>query len=248
VSTRKQPTFDVIPAIDLRAGRVVRLQEGDFERETIYADDAVAVAHGFAAAGARWLHIVDLDGARTGERRQAAVISAIRRALLTTVRLQVGGGIRSVEAVASTLADGANRVVLGTSALDNPDLINTAIQRHGPDRVAVALDVRGGRAVGHGWVPGARGEDVDEALARLESQGVRTFVATAIDRDGLLGGPNVALLQRLSGLTRWDVIASGGIASIDDIRVTRAVGCRGAIVGRALYDGRVDLAEALAAD
>jgi phosphoribosylformimino-5-aminoimidazole carboxamide ribotide isomerase len=260
VSIRKGPgpgpdgrAFDVIPAIDLRAGRVVRLQGGDFARERIYADDPVAVAGGFAAAGAAWLHVVDLDGARAGERRQTTLIAAVRNSLPATVRLQVGGGIRSSRALAETLADGVDRVVLGTAALENPDLIAAAIASHGTDRIAVALDIRQGRALGHGWLTGTAGDvalggvPVDDALAELESRGVGTFVVTGIDRDGLLGGPDVGLVERVVGRTRARVIASGGIATIDDIRAIQAIGCYGAIIGRALYDGRIDLAEALAA-
>jgi phosphoribosylformimino-5-aminoimidazole carboxamide ribotide isomerase len=247
VSIRKSSAFEVIPAIDLRAGRVVRLQEGDFEREQVYSDIPAHVAAAFAAARAEWIHVVDLDGARAGERRQSAAISAIRASLPRTVRLQVGGGIRTEDGIAETLAAGADRVVLGTSAIEDPALVERAVKQHGSDRVAVALDVRDGLAVGHGWLPGAAGQPVDGAIARLDSAGVRTFVVTAIDRDGLLGGPDLALLQRLRDLTEADLIASGGIATIDDLIAVRAIGCRAAIVGRALYDRRIDLAEALAA-
>ena len=244
---RKGSAFQVIPAIDLRAGRVVRLEKGDFNRERIYAEDPTEVARGFATAGARWIHVVDLDGARTGERMDPGNIAAIREAIPPPVRLQVGGGIRSAGAIAEILASGAGRVVLGTSALENPDMVQAAITEHGEDRIAVALDVRDGRAVGHGWVPGDDGSPVAEALEQMESRGVRTFIVTAIDRDGLLGGPDLQLLERLVRRTRSDVIASGGIATIDDLRATRAIGCRGAIVGRALYDGSLDVSAALAA-
>jgi phosphoribosylformimino-5-aminoimidazole carboxamide ribotide isomerase len=247
VSARKGSAFQVIPAVDLRAGRVVRLEEGDFNRERIYADDPTEVAHGFATAGARWIHVVDLNGARTGERMSPEKIAAIRGAIPARVRLQVGGGIRSAGAIAEILASGARRIVLGTSALENPDMVQAAITEHGEERIAVALDVRDGRAVGHGWVQGEGGSPVDEAVEKMESRGVSTFIVTAIDRDGLLRGPDLQLLERLVRRTRTDVIASGGIATIDDLQATRAIGCRGAIVGRALYDGSLDLAVALAA-
>jgi phosphoribosylformimino-5-aminoimidazole carboxamide ribotide isomerase len=252
VSARKQGAFErapfhVIPAIDLRGGRVVRLQEGDFDRERIYSDDPSAVAADFARAGAAWIHVVDLDGARDGERRQTAVMAAIRSSLPQGVRLQVGGGIRSAEALAEALADGADRVVLGTSALEDPDLVGRAIERHGADRIAVALDVRDGTAVGHGWVAGGSQAAVVDVLSELDERGVRLLVVTAIDRDGMLGGPDLGLLESVIGGTFAEVIASGGIATIDDLRATKAVGCRGAIVGRAIYDGRIDLEEALAA-
>jgi phosphoribosylformimino-5-aminoimidazole carboxamide ribotide isomerase len=248
VTARKPAEFTVIPAIDLRGGRVVRLQEGDFDREQVYGDSPPDAAVAFAAAGASWIHVVDLDGARAGERRQSEAIGAIRNALPLAVRLQVGGGIRSKDAVDATLAAGADRVVLGTAAVEDPELVEIAIERHGSDRIAVALDVRDGLAVGHGWVRGAPGQPVERTIANLEGTGIATFVVTAIDRDGLLGGPDLTLLERLLDLTGADVIASGGIATIEDLRAAQAIGCRGAIVGRALYDGRIDLAEALAAD
>jgi phosphoribosylformimino-5-aminoimidazole carboxamide ribotide isomerase len=247
VSLRKPSAFWVIPAIDLRGGHVVRLQEGDFDREQVYADVPADVAAAFAAAGAEWIHVVDLDGARAGERRQSAAIGAIRESLARTARLQVGGGIRTEDGIAEILAAGADRVVLGTAAIEDPALVERAVGRHGSDRIAVALDVRDGLAVGHGWVRGALGQPVDAAIATLGSAGIRMFVVTAIDRDGLLGGPDLVLLDRMVGLTDADVIASGGIATIDDLFALRAIGCSGAIVGRALYDGRIDLAEALAA-
>jgi len=226
---------------------VVRLQEGDFDREQVYGDSPPDVAASFAAAGASWVHVVDLDGARAGERRQTEAIAAVRNALPLAVRLQVGGGIRSMDAVDATLAVGADRVVLGTAAVEDPALVKDAIERHGSDRIAVALDIRNGLAVGRGWVRGAPGQPVDRTIANLEGTGVRTLVITAIDRDGLLGGPDLALLERLLRLTSADVIASGGVATVEDLRNVRAIGCTGAIVGRALYEGRIDLAEALAA-
>jgi phosphoribosylformimino-5-aminoimidazole carboxamide ribotide isomerase len=247
VAIRKSSAFSVIPAIDLRAGRVVCLSEGDFDREQVYADHPADVAAAFGAAGATWVHVVDLDGARAGERRQTAAIGVVHRALPPTTRLQVGGGIRSKIGLGETLAAGADRVVLGTVALEDPGLVRHAVEQHGADRIAVALDVRDGLAVGHGWIRGAAGRPVEDALEALDSAGVRTFVVTAIARDGLLGGPDLNLLGRLLGLTDAAVIASGGIATIDDLRATRAIGCSGAIIGRALYDGRIDLAEALAA-
>ena len=225
----------------------MRLQEGDFDREQVYADDPAATVDAFAAAGATWVHVVDLDGARAGERRQTAAIKTIRHALRTDVHLQVGGGIRSRSAIDETLAAGAARVVLGTAAIEAPDLTKEAVDRHGTDKVAVALDVRDGLAVGHGWVRGAPGQPADGAITALSVAGVRTFIVTGIDRDGLLGGPDLGLLEQLIALTEADVIASGGVATIDDLKTVQAIGCSGAIVGRALYDGRIDLAEALTA-
>lgn len=247
MAIRNHETFDIIPAIDLRAGRVVRLEEGDFGRERIYRDNPAEVASGFGAAGAMWIHVVDLDGARAGERRQTAAIAAIRRVLGSAVRLQVGGGLRSAEAVAETLAAGADRVVLGTAALDDPRMVRRAIDDHGVDRIAVALDIRDGIAVGHGWVATGAGRPLEVVVQELDAAGVGTFVVTAVDRDGLLGGPDLALLGRVHGLTDAAIVASGGIATIEDLVATRAIGCRGAIIGRALYEGRIELTAAIVA-
>lgn len=239
--------FDILAAIDLRGGRVVRLEQGDFARETTFSVDPAAVAVAFAEAGARWLHVVDLDGAREGKSGHATVIAAIVDAVGERVSVEVAGGLRTADAVATVLDQGAARAVVGTAALRDPAFIGQLIAMHGAARIAVALDVRDGLAVGHGWAPGTLGTKVDSALAALADVGVTTFEVTAIDRDGLLGGPDLALYERLIALDRGRIVASAGVASLDDIRAVRALGCTGAIVGRALYDGRLTLADALMA-
>lgn len=237
--------FQMLPAIDLRSGRVVRLAEGDFSRETVYGTDPAQVALGFVAAGARWIHIVDLDGARDGERRQTAAVAGIVAATGDGVACEVAGGLRDEAAVEAVLEAGAARVVVGTAVLRDPDLAARLIARFGVERIAVALDVRDGLAVGQGWVPGASGVPVGEALAALADRGARTFIVTAIERDGLLGGPNTDLLAQMVRLGRGDIVASAGVSSLEDIAAVRSIGCVGAIVGRALYEGRLDLAEAV---
>jgi phosphoribosylformimino-5-aminoimidazole carboxamide ribotide isomerase len=239
--------FDVLPAVDLRAGRVVRLVEGDFDRETAYADDPEAAAGHLAAQGAAWLHVVDLDGARAGEPRQAATIARIVERVGDRARIEAAGGLRTDAAVDAALRSGVARAVVGTAALRDPDFARRLVDRHGPDRIAAAIDVRDGLALGEAWRAGAAGLDVDTAIERLADAGVTTFEVTAVARDGGLGGPDLDLLGRAVGLARGDVIASGGIASVDDLRAVRDLGCRGAIVGRALYEGRFTLADALAA-
>jgi len=237
--------FEILVAIDLRAGRVVRLTQGDFDRETAFSDDPVAVARSFADAGVRWLHIVDLDGARTGEPVHAAIIRDIVAAVGRDLAVEAAGGLRTEESVDTVLAEGAARAVVGTAALRDPAFAGRLVATHGSIRIVAALDIRDGLALGEGWREGASGLRAETALAALADQGVTTFEVTAIERDGLLGGPDLDLLTRLVSLGRGAVIASGGIASLDDIRAVRQLGCFGAIVGRALYEGRFDIASAI---
>jgi phosphoribosylformimino-5-aminoimidazole carboxamide ribotide isomerase len=225
---------------------VVRLVEGDFARETDYGDDPVGVARTFATAGARTLHLVDLDGARDGRPAQLETIAGVAAAV-DGVRVEAAGGLRTEEDVAAAFSAGANRVVVGTKALDQPGFVAGLITRYGADRIVVALDVRDAVAVGHGWQSGQPGIDAADALATLADAGVEVFEVTAIDRDGRLEGPDLSLLESLLALQRGEVIASGGIRSLDDLRAVRDLGCSGAIVGRALYEGRLDLAQAIKA-
>ena len=239
--------FAVLPAIDLLGGRVVRLRQGDFEQETTYDDDPVGVASALVEAGARWLHVVDLDGARSGEPRQADVIAAIVNSMGEAARCEVAGGLRTEAAVDAAMGAGAARVVIGTAALRDPSFAARLIDRHGPASVVAAIDVRDGLAVGGAWLPGAAGVPADIAIERLADVGVSTFEATAIASDGRMGGPDLELLRRLLALGRGRVIASGGVRSIEDIEALAELGCAGVIVGTALYEGRLDLAAALRA-
>jgi phosphoribosylformimino-5-aminoimidazole carboxamide ribotide isomerase len=243
---RQHVGFEVIPAIDIRGGRVVRLVEGDFARETSYGDDPVAVAIGFAEAGARWIHVVDLDGAKGGP-RQVDAVGRIVASLRGRAACQVGGGLRSADAVEKALQAGAARVVLGTAILRDAGLARALIGAHGTDAIVAALDVRGDQALGDGWVPAARGPNVDAAHAALADAGVTRFVVTAIARDGALGGPDMDLLSRLVAAGRGAIVASGGVSSLADLEAVRAIGCEAAIVGRAIYEGRLDLAAAVSA-
>jgi phosphoribosylformimino-5-aminoimidazole carboxamide ribotide isomerase len=237
--------FELLPAIDLRDGRVVRLRQGDFGRETAYSEDPVEVARGFADAGARWLHVVDLDAARTGDRANAAVVAAIVAAVGDRIRVEVAGGLRDPEAVADVLASGAARVVVGTAALEDPSFAGRLVATHGANQIAAAIDVRDGLAVGRGWSIDAAGIDAAAAIDRLADAGVTIFEVTAIERDGLLDGPNVELYERLVQLGRGAIIASAGITTLEDLQAVRALGCSGAIVGRAIYEGRLDLGQAI---
>jgi phosphoribosylformimino-5-aminoimidazole carboxamide ribotide isomerase len=233
------------PAIDLKDGRCVRLVRGEMASATIFNDDPAAQARSFEGQGAAWLHVVDLDGAFAGAARNAGAVDAILGA--GALKVQLGGGIRSEAAIASWLARGAARLVLGTVALSDPALVKAAC-RAWPGRIALAIDARGGRVAVEGW---ARTSDVaalDLALA-FEDAGAAAIVHTDIERDGVMGGANVDATAALARRLKTPVIASGGISSEADIAALtahEADGIAGAIVGRALYDGRIDLARALA--
>jgi phosphoribosylformimino-5-aminoimidazole carboxamide ribotide isomerase len=235
------------PAIDLRGGRCVRLWQGDYGRETVYGDDPVAVARGFAAAGARWLHVVDLDGARAGRPMQTDLVHAICAA--AGIPVQVGGGLRDAEAVDAVLAAGAARAVLGTVAVQDPDRA-AAICRAHPGRIALGLDARDGRLRVSGWLEGASIGAVEFA-ARAGEIGAAAVIYTDIGRDGTETGPDVEGTRAVARAAGVPVIASGGVGTLAHLRAIAALGVDGVIdgvvVGRALYTGAVALADALAA-
>ena len=240
--------FDLYPSIDLRGGQVVRLQRGDFGAETVYGEDPVGVARAFAAAGTRWIHVVDLDAARTGERVNLAVVEAICAAV--PCRIQASGGVRSVEAGGDLLAAGAARVVVGTGAIERPELVEELATLH-PGRIAVGLDARGREVAVRGWID-ATGEDLLEVAGQLETTGATALVVTEIGRDGMMTGPALDQLGVVLTVTTLPVIASGGVGALEDLvalRRLRAAGrsLAGAIVGRAIYEGRFGVDDALAA-
>jgi phosphoribosylformimino-5-aminoimidazole carboxamide ribotide isomerase len=231
------------PAIDLRAGRCVRLVEGDFNRETVFDADPAHAARRWVDAGARWLHVVDLDGAVAGEPVNLSAIAAIRGAV--DIPIQLGGGLRRMADLEATFAAGIDRVILGSVAVRDPAFVEAAVGRWGA-AVAVALDARDGRLATDGWLGQSDVLAIDVAQ-RLAGAGVQHFIYTDISRDGTLSGPNLESLRDLVAAVDAGVIASGGIASLADLRAAARSGASGAIVGRALYDGRIDLAEAIAA-
>jgi phosphoribosylformimino-5-aminoimidazole carboxamide ribotide isomerase len=239
--------MDLYPAVDLLDGRCVRLVQGDFDRSTDYGDP-VAAAVELARAGARWLHVVDLDGARTGRPVNSQLVRDIAAAV--SVPVQAGGGVRDESGAVALFDAGVARVVLGTAAVEDPDLVKRLATDH-PGRIAAGLDHRGGELSLRGWTKGA-GAGLLEALGRLEDAGVAAAVVTDIGRDGTLEGPDLEGLTAALGASSVDLIASGGVASVRDLSRLAALeagGRRlaGVIVGRAIHDGRVDLQEALAA-
>ena len=234
----------LFPAIDLRAGRCVRLMQGDYDRETVYGEDPVAQALAFQEAGADWVHVVDLDAARTGDPVNRPAVAAVAAAL--DVPVQAGGGVRSVADARELFDAGVSRVVLGTAAVENPDLV-TAVADRGP--VAVGLDVWGDEVAVRGWTESS-GVKLSDALIRYSDLGTAAFVITRIERDGTLEGPDVDGLAGALAATSVDVVASGGVGrprDLSDLAALDVDGRRiaGIILGRALYEGTVDLAEAI---
>jgi phosphoribosylformimino-5-aminoimidazole carboxamide ribotide isomerase len=235
----------LFPAIDLKDGRCVRLRKGQMTTATIYNDDPAAQALDFQNKGFSWLHVVDLDGAIEGQSVNAAAVDAILKA--TTNPVQLGGGIRTLAQIESWLERGLARVILGTAALHNPDLVVDACRRF-PGRIAVAVDARGGKVAVQGWAT-TTSVDSHELARRFEGVGVAAIIYTDIDRDGVLSGINWPSAIALADAVSIPVIASGGLASMADIvRMTQpdAAKLEGAVSGRALYDGRIDPREALA--
>ena len=237
----------IFPAIDLKGGQCVRLAEGDMNRATVYADDPAAQAALFRAAGATHLHVVDLDGAFAGDSRNADGVKAALAGFAGSPRdsfVQVGGGIRTAAHVEGWLAAGVWRVVMGTAALDNPDLVRGLAGEH-PGRIVVAVDARDGMVATRGWADVST-LPVADLARRFEDAGVAAVLFTDVGRDGMLKGVNVEATAALAAATSLAVIASGGVASIADIHaLIGQPGIEGVITGRALYDGRLDLAEAI---
>lgn len=235
--------MEIWPAIDLRGGRCVRLLQGDYARETVFGDDPVAMAQRFVAAGARRLHIVDLDGAKDGGPSQSGLVMRMTREAGRPV--QVGGGIRARETVGAYLAAGVERVVLGSVAIEDPALLERLAVDH-PGRIVLGLDARDGKVAVRGWLDTSTLSALDVAR-RHASLPLAAVVYTDIATDGMLGGPNLTAIEHLVDACRLPVVASGGVATVEDIRRLRGLGCTGCIVGRALYDGAFTIAEALEA-
>lgn len=235
-------SFTIYPAIDLRGGKVVRLKEGDPARMTSYSDDPAEVAQRWLDMGAQWLHVVNLDGA-FGEHDDANR-SALQAILKLGASVQFGGGLRSMHAIEAVLQLGVNRVVLGTIATEEPEIVAVALKNFGAERIAIGIDARDGLVRVRGWKDDS-GVSATDLARQMRTLGLRTVIFTDIRRDGLGSGLNIASTRELADVSGLDVIASGGVHTIDDVIAARDANLSGVIIGRALYEGTIDLADCL---
>jgi phosphoribosylformimino-5-aminoimidazole carboxamide ribotide isomerase len=233
--------MEIIPAIDLRNGRCVRLFQGDYQRETVFNEDPLKVALNWQELGARRIHIVDLDGAAAGQSVNFNIIKAIAGTVI--VPTQLGGGIRSLETIEKMLGAGVGRVILGTIAVENPELVKAACLKYG-ENIILSIDARDGLVATRGWLKATsiKATDLAKEMAAL---GVNRFIYTDIKRDGTLSGPNYAALSELLMKIKRPVIAAGGVSSLDNLKELKKIGVEGAIIGQALYTGNIDLKLAL---
>ena len=233
----------LFPAIDLYQGKAVRLYQGDYDRMTVYSDCPWEVAADFAKAGAGFLHLVDLEGAKTGKPEN---LPTIRRILESTnLFVEVGGGIRSMETVSSYLSEGVNRVILGTAAVTVPAFLEEALNRYG-ERIAVGVDIKDGHVAIRGWTEKSE-LTAEDFFDRMSALGVKTIICTDISRDGAMRGTNRQLYRTLRGRYTIDIIASGGVSGMEDVLALKEMGLYGAIIGKAYYTGAIDLARAVEA-
>ena len=239
-------SFVVYPAIDLRAGKVVRLKEGDPARMTSYSDEPVGMARRWLCAGARWLHVVNLDGAfgESDSENQFALRSILEGSKEFGAQIQFGGGLRSMDDIQHAMDLGINRVVLGTIAIMQPDVLTAALKRFGAEKIAVGIDARDGLVRVRGWRDDSGITAIDLAL-QMRAVGLRTVIFTDISRDGLGRGLNILSTRELADTSGLDVVASGGVHKLDDVIMARDANLSGVIIGRALYEGTIDLTAAL---
>ncbi|MBY6036852.1 1-(5-phosphoribosyl)-5-[(5-phosphoribosylamino)methylideneamino]imidazole-4-carboxamide isomerase [Fictibacillus nanhaiensis] len=235
--------FTLYPAIDMRDGKCVRLLQGDYDQETVYGDSPFDMAKQFVEQGAEWIHMVDLDGAKDGKKVNHEHVLRIAKEL--SVKVQIGGGIRSMDDVSYYLDHGVDRVILGSTAVSNPEFVRAALREYG-SKIAIGLDARDGYVATEGWLETSH-IMAEDLAKRLVEEGAETFIFTDISKDGMLEGPNVEAIAELSRITGKEVIASGGVSSIDDLVKLKEDerNVSGAIIGKALYTGRFTLSDAL---
>ena len=231
----------ILPAIDLYEKKAVRLYKGDYANMTVYSNDPVSVARDFEAAGAEWIHTVDLEGARDGTTPNLDVVSAIARE--TSLKVEIGGGIRNLETVEKYLTAGVSRVIIGTAAVTDEDFLVRATKLYG-EKIAVGADVRDGRVAIKGWLCDS-GIELSDFLMRMQSHGIRTVICTDISKDGAMKGTNLGLYSTLAKSFDMNIVASGGVSSMEDVRALRKMELYGAIIGKAYYTGAIDLREAI---
>ena len=234
--------MDILPAIDLRNGLCVRLIQGDYEKETVFDDDPVAVAKKWTDQGARRMHIVDLDGARDGVRGNKDAVSAIAKAI--DIPIQLGGGIRDAAEARKILDMGVDRVIIGTAAIEAPDEVQAAVDDLGSDHIIVGIDAKDGIVQTHGWMEQTK-ESAINLANQMVNRGVRRFIYTDTNRDGTMGHPNFAAITELKNNLRYPIIVAGGIASVEDLVHLSKIGVEGAISGMAIYSGALDLRHAI---
>ncbi|MBQ9565212.1 MAG: 1-(5-phosphoribosyl)-5-[Synergistaceae bacterium] len=232
----------ILPAIDLFEGKAVRLLRGDYAKMTVYSDNPLEVARGFAEQGAEWMHIVDLEGARSGSTPNLETVLRLKRE--SGLRCEVGGGVRSMEVIARYLDAGLDRVILGTAAVES-NLVSEAVKKYG-DKIAVGIDAKDGVVAVKGWTESS-GLTVMDLFLALQFAGVRTFICTDISRDGAMQGANVDFYRELQSLRGVNIIASGGVSSLEDVRSLASLGLHGAIIGKAYYTGAINIRDAIAA-
>ena len=231
----------IYPAVDVREGKCVRLTQGEFNKETVYSDNPVEMALRWEKMGAQYLHVVDLDGARTGKAQNIAVISEM--AVKMGIPVQLGGGIRTIEMIETILCKGIERVILGTSAVKDPELVKRAVKTF-ENNVVIGIDAKEGMVAIEGWEQTSEFKAIDFAR-KMEELGAKTIIYTDISRDGMLNGPNLKAMEEMVKAVKIDIIASGGVGKLEDIKNLKEVGVSGVIVGRALYTGDVDLKQAI---
>ena len=233
--------MNIFPAIDLFSGKAVRLFKGDYSQMTVYNDDPLAVARDFEACGAKFIHMVDLEGAKDGTTPNLSVVKKIVDS--TSLFVEIGGGIRSMEVADRYIESGVGRVILGTAAVSDREFLSAAVKKHG-DKIAVGVDIKDGKVAIKGWTE-TSALDAFDFCRELQELGVKTVICTDISKDGAMMGTNRELYRELSQKFSLDIIASGGVSSLDDISALRALNLYGAIIGKAYYTGAIDLREAL---